>query len=378
MKTSILVGLLSSLIAASAWAVAPGEKANGSTTISISDALMGTSTCLTSRPPYQSNSASATSQGAFADAISAANSYMMMSYAGDVYVDLTRHGKNGAVQQVALNAGMGSGTIFAQVVNAQTSVSADSEAIAKEQIEVNADAIAGALKSWFLGINRGIKIGSLDYTVMAGAHASLGSDAIANAAAKSSAEAEAEAEATGESRSSSSADGNINSSNSSSFYIQGVNIEQFNAHMNAASGTILNVQTTALAQTYANALATSLVYSLARASAEAEYLGKLSFEYDLPIIGQGQLPIISDPYSASKVAMVIAGNVQEISSFADAAAAASAFTLTGSSIEMELSVHYENVPGTDDILEIYKVGDLTLDCNHVTTNADAGAMTNME
>ncbi|QYJ80369.1 hypothetical protein [Shewanella acanthi] len=379
MKKSILVGVISSVIATGAWAGAPGANTHGSTTISVSENLDDAKLCMTSAPASDSDTASSDSAHAWAFAESLAESYINVGYSGDVYVDLTRHGNNGAVHQVELTAGMGSGTIFAQVAKAGAEVNVDAQATTSEEVQATAMMIAQAVATLFVGPNWEINVLDLvDITIKIGAEAKIEAIASVEGTAQSIAESDAQAAAEGQSDAQSTAAGAMGGVNGSHFYVQGANIEQFETHLATASAAIVDVQTEVLAKVYADAFATSLVYALAEASGDAMSSGQLTFEYDLPIIGSGSLPIVTDIDTASAAAQMIKGASADIGAFATASATAAAGTFASSSLAMGMTVTYENLPGTEDFLEITKTGNLELDCAYVSANAEAQADASME
>lgn len=377
MKKSILFVLVNALLASGAWASQPGENTQGSTTVSISDDLAGADVCITYMPANMLDNEvvanTDVSASAFALAMSAAQSYIDVSYSGDVTVDLTRHGNNGAVHQVELNAAMGSGTLFAQTAWADAGANSYGWAYTSEEAEAAAQMIGSALAILAVGVDESGDFLGIDITVKAIAKAELQTIAEAEASSESSAESEASADAGAVSGAESSAQGAGISLNGSTFYVQGANIEKFDTQLSVASGTIVNVQTDALAQVYASAIAYSMVHAMAEASAEATSLGKLSFEYDLPLIGSGTLPIATASDSAFDVANAIMSSAKDIAAYSQAQASSFASTVSGSSVSMDLGVHFENLPGTQDLLEITGTGNLTLDCSNVLSGANAQA-----
>lgn len=276
-KTKLFV-LVSSLLSAGVWASPPGENTQGSTTISVSDSVLGANTCIVPASAMANDADLDISASALASAMSAASSYIDISYSGGVNLDLTRHGKNGAVHQVALTASMGSGTLFAQTASSGAEGSVGAAATASAEAEAAAQMIAQAYSSVFQGIDFSIDLEVIEIRVRVGTNATAEAVAAVEGATESSADAESGAGADGDSSASASAAGGGISSSGSTFYVQGANIETFTAQMSAASGTVFNVQTSALAQVYADAIATSLVYAMAEASSEAQAAGMLTFE----------------------------------------------------------------------------------------------------
>ncbi len=373
MNKKMLFVLISSLLSTGTWAGPPGQNTHGSTTTTISDNVAGADTCLTPAAALANNSDSDVSASALAYAMSEATSYIDVNYSGDVTLDLTRHGNHGAVHQVELNASMGSGTLFAQVAKSETEVETDASAYVSAEAEAAAELIAQALMNIFQGIDFNIDLEVIQINVKVGTQATAEAVAEVDASAVSSASATSGSAADSDSSALASAVGGGVSSNGSSFYVQGANIEEFSTQISAASGTVFNVQTDALAQVYADAMATSFVYAMAQASAEAQSSGKLTFDWDLPIIGTGSLPIVTDSDSAAKAAQQIANAAQSIVAYAQAAATSSASALGGSSLAMDMMVHYENLPGTEDLLEIVGTGNLGLNCTQATASANATA-----
>ncbi|WP_329354103.1 hypothetical protein [Vibrio natriegens] len=373
MNKTMLFVLISSLLSTGAWAGPPGENTHGSTTISVSESILGADTCINPASAMANDSDSDVSADALAYAMSEASSYIDISYSGGVTLDLTRHGNNGAVHQVELNANMGSGTLFAQVAESDTEGDSEASAYTSAEAEAAATMIAQAYMSVFQGINEDIDLVVTEITIKIGTEATASAVAGVEGSAESEAVAESEASAGGDSSASASATGGGISSSGSSFYVQGANIEEFTTQLGVASGTVFNVQTSALAQVYADAMATSFVYAMAEASAQAQAAGKLTFEWDLPVLGTGSLPIVTAFDSAADVAQQIAAATQEIISYAQAAATSSASALGGSSVNMNMMVHYENLPGTEDLLEVVGSGSLALDCSQASASATASA-----
>ncbi|MBR9872950.1 MAG: hypothetical protein GYB23_01650 [Vibrionaceae bacterium] len=371
-KTMIFV-LISSLLSTGAWAGPPGENTNGSTTISISESILGADSCTNPASATASDSDSDVSANALAYAMSGASSYIDISYSGGVTLDLTRHGNNGAVHQVELNASMGSGTLFAQVAESKTEGGAEASAYTSAETQAAAEMIAIAYMSVFQGIDEDIDLVVTEITVKIGTEAIASAVAGVEGSAESSASSESGADADSDSSASASAEGGGLSASGSSFYVQGANIEEFTTQMSATSGIVFNVQTSALAKVYADAMATSFAYAMAEASAEAQAAGQLTFEWDLPVLGSGSLPIVTDFNSATNAAQQIANAAQSIAAYAQAAATSSASALGGSSVTMGMMVHYENLPGTEDLLEVVGNGSLGLNCSQASASAIASA-----
>jgi hypothetical protein len=373
MNKTMLFVLVSSLLSAGAWAGQPGENTHGSTTISISESVLGADTCMTPASATANDSDSDVSASALAYAMSEASSYIDISYSGGVDLDLTRHGKNGAVHQVELHASMGSGTLFAQIVESDTEGASEASAYTSAEAQAAAALIAQAYMSVFQGIDEDIDLVVTEITVKIGTEATASAVAGVEGSTESSASAASDSSTDSDSSASASASGGGVSSSGSSFYVQGANIEEFTTHMSATSGTVFDVQTSALTQVYADAMATSFAYAIAEASAEAQAAGQLTFEWDLPILGSGSLPIVTDFDSATNAAQQIANAAQSIAAYAQAAATSSASALGGSSVTMGMMVHYENLPGTEDLLEIVGNGSLGLDCSQGSASATASA-----
>lgn len=373
MNISKLCVLVCSLIATGAWAGQPGENTHGSTTISISDNLAGADACLAMTSAADLDDDIAISSSALAEAMSAASSYIDVTYAGDVNVDLTRHGNNGAVHQVALNTSMGSGSIFVQMASAGTDVESYATAYSSAEAQAAAEMIGHALAVATTGIDESGEFLGIDITIKIVLELALEAMAQSQASSESTAVAESESGTTAESAASSSASGGGVSMNGSTFYVQGANIEQFDTQLSAASGSVLNVQTDALAEVYASAMVVSIVHTLAEASAQAQASSQLTFSYDLPLIGSGSIPIVADQDSGSQAALQIMNAAEEIVAYAQAAANSSASALAGSAVSMDVAVHFENLPGTEDLLEITSTGNLQLDCTNVLSSANAEA-----
>jgi hypothetical protein len=361
----MLAVLVSSLFATVAWAGPPGGNTNGSTTTTISASVLGTDLCLASAAA----GASYIDGGASAKSMALASSALAVTYTGDVTLDLTRHGKNGAVHQLDLIANMGNGTLFAQVATADTLLASAAEAYSSAQAVAASGLIAEALGTLFQGVDES----ALGVTVKVGSEAEVTAIAESNSSAKSDATAVSEAAANGESSAGASAGGANGSVSGSSFYVQGANIEEFKTQLNLVSGAFVDVQTGVLAQTFANAIATSLVVAIAESSAAAGAESSLSFVYDLPIIGSGSFPIVTDYASATAAAQKIFEATEKITAQAKALAESSASILTSSIVSSNLSVQFENLPGTEDLLEATAVGALVLDCSQVSASASAQA-----
>jgi hypothetical protein len=366
----LLAVLASSLLANGAWAGPPGGNTNGSTTTTISASVIGADLCLASAAA----GASYIDGGASAKSMALASSALAVTYTGDVTLDLTRHGKNGAVHQLDLTANMGNGTLFVQVATANTLVTSAAEADSSAQAVAASGLIAEALATLFQGINFDIDLIVTDITVVAGSEAEITAIANSRSSAESLATAESEAAASGDGSAEASALAAGVSGSGTSFYVQGANIEEFNTQLNLASAAFVDVQTGVLAQTFANAIATSLVVAIAESSAAAEAESSLSFVYDLPIIGSGSLPIVTDYVSATAAAKKIVEATEKITAQAKALAESSASILASSVVSSNLSVQFENLPGTEDLLEATAVGALVLDCSQVSASAQADAL----
>ncbi|NVC94706.1 hypothetical protein FC650_13855 [Vibrio natriegens] len=373
MNKTMLFVLISSLLSTGTLAGPPGENTHGSTTISVSESILGADTCINPATDTANDSDSDVSASALAYAKSEASSYIDISYSGGVTLDLTRHGNNGAVHQLELNASMGSGTLFAQVASSGAEGSSDAQSYVSAEAQAAATMIAQAYMSVFQGIDEDIDLVVTEITVKVGTEAIASAVAGVEGSTESSASAASGSNVDSDSSSSASVTGGGLSSSGSSFYVQGANIEEFTTQLNATSGTVFNVQTSALAQVYADAMATSFAYAMAEASAEAQAAGQLTFEWDLPILGSGSLPIVTAFDSATDAAQQIASAAQSIASYAQAAATSSASALGGSSVTMGMMVHYENLPGTEDLLEVVGSGSLALDCSQASASATASA-----
>ncbi|UYI49169.1 hypothetical protein OFO16_22635 [Vibrio natriegens] len=373
MNKTMLFVLISSLLSTGALAGPPGENTHGSTTISVSESILGADTCTNPATATANDSDSDVSASALAYAMSEASSYIDISYSGGVTLDLTRHGNNGAVHQVELNASMGSGTLFAQVASSDAEGSSDAQSYVSAEAQAAAAMIAQAYMSVFQGIDEDIDLVVTEITVKIGTEAIASAVAGVEGSTESSVSAASGSNADSDSSSSASATGGGISSSGSSFYVQGANIEEFTTQLSATSGTVFNVQTSALAQVYADAMATSFAYAMAEASAEAQAAGQLTFEWELPILGSGSLPIVTAFDSATDAAQQIANAAQSIASYAQAAATSSASALGGSSVNMSMMIHYENLPGTEDLLEVVGNGSLALDCSQASSSATASA-----
>lgn len=365
-KKTLLV-LVSALLATGAWAGAPGENTHGSTITTISANVGEVGQCLVSAAASSNDAETGVTAGALADAIS----NITVGYVGDVTLDLTRHGRNGAVHQVDLTASMGNGTLYAQVAESSASVDANAAATSSAEVDAAAGMIAQAVATLFLGIYFDIDLVVAEITVMAGAEARTEVNMVADAFAESSAIAFSNADADGDATATASATSLGVSTGGSSFYVQGAKIEGFEAQLSLASGALVDIQTEVFAQTYADAIATSITYALARASVSAEAESELSFVYDLPIIGSGSLPIVTDYDSATDVAQQIVDARETIAAQATAMAVSSATTIAGSVVEMDLSVQYENLPGTEDMLVVTATGNFELDCSEASVSAYA-------
>ncbi len=375
MNKSMIFVLVSSMLSAGVWAGPPGQNTNGSKTISVSDSVIGADSCLNIASDFANDSASDSSMAAMGDAMSEALSYIDISYSGGVTLDMTRHGNNGAVHQVELNASMDSGTLFAQIATSEAHGSSDAWSYSNAEAQAAAQMIAQAYMSVFQGIDFKIDLTVIEIRVKVGTQATASAVAGVEGSTESEAGAGSQGGADGSGSGYAGANGGSLSSSGSSFYVQGANIEEFSTHMTAASGTVFNVQTAALSQVYADAMATSFAYAMAEASAQAQAAGQLTFEWDLPILGSGSLPIVTDFDSATNAAQEIANAAQAIAVYAQAAATSSASALGGSSVNMGMTVKYENLPGTTDLLEIVGSGSLALDCSQASASASASANT---
>ncbi|MEO2280473.1 hypothetical protein [Pseudoalteromonas pernae] len=374
MNKSMIFVLVSSMLSAGVWAGPPGQNTNGSKTISVSDSVIGADSCLNIASDFANDSASDSSMAAMGDAMSEALSYIDISYSGGVTLDMTRHGNNGAVHQVELNASMGSGMLFAQVASSDAQGNSDAGSYSSAEAQAAAAMIAQAFMSVFQGIDFDIDLVVTDITVKIGTEATAAGIAGVDGSAVSGSSSGSESGSDGSGSGSAGANGGLSSSGSS-FYVHGANIEEFTTHMTAASGIVFDVQTSALAQVYADAMATSLAVAMAEASAAAEASGQLTFEWDLPIIGSGSLPIVTTYDSAADAAQQIVNAAHDIALSAEAAASSSASALGSAFVDMGMMVYYENLPGNDDLMEITGVGSLSLDCSQASANATATAST---
>lgn len=361
--------LITALTAASTgvYAGPPGQNTNGSTVQTVSAEINGFDFCIAANIEKAKESDGAASARAFASA----SQFFLVGAEGDVTLDLTRHGQNGAVHQAELTGKMGSLTLYAQ--NSATNVKASASAEAEADVEAEAvvERIAEALASIFIGIDFPV------ISVKAGAQADGSGYAEGEAVAEATASAAADADADGNAGASAGAFGVGAAGTSSSFYVQGAKIEEFSSLMSLNSRSFNKVNTKAMAKTYADAFATASAWALAKASVEAEAKGELEFVYDLPFIGSGSLPIVTDFNSASASAEVIADASAEISAEAKAWARASSELLAGSFVNLGLQVEFEDLPGpaSADKLEIAAVLDGALFCKG-SVKAKAGADAN--
>lgn len=372
-KKSIFV-LTSALFATVAFAGEPGKNTNGSTITTVSANVDNVAECLISANASSINS----DTGLFANAIANTIYNININYTGDVKLDLTRHGQNGAVHQIELTASMDNGTLFAQSAKSSTYAVTNATAASSSEVEAVANMIGKAVATLFQGIDFNVDLLVTDITVKAGSEAKTEVNMEAGAYAKNNASADSSASAASESYAIASVTNSDNSTAGSSFYVQGANIEEFGTQLSLASGALVNVNTESFARAYANAIAASIVHALAEASVQAEAESKLSFVYDLPIIGSGELPIVTDYDSATNTAQQIADAEEAISALAKAMAMSSARTIGSSSIGMNLSVQYKNLPGTEDMLAATATGNFELDCSHSNTSASADTYPNAD
>jgi len=361
-KKSIPV-LIGSLMATGVFAGPTGAITYDSTTTTISADLNNVEQCLISAYAINSDSGA----GLTASAVAKAVSDISISFSGDVTVDITRHGKHGAVHLVALNGKMESGTLFVHAAESSAQTEAETDVFSSATVNASVSMIANALATLFLGGNWNLDLEVIEITVKAGSEAHAETHIETDAQSEGSAFASANASADSDSSASASVTGSGDSAIGTTFYVQGANIEEFTAQLGLSSGMLLAVKTEVLTEAYANAIATSMAYALAEASAEAEAGGELSFFYDLPILGSGSLPIVTDYASASTSAQVIVEALDAITAQAEAIAQSSADTLAASTLDLSLSVQYEKLPGTTDLLQATAAGDLQLNCDHALT-----------
>jgi len=366
-KNAIFV-LMCTMIPTSALAGPPGENTSGSTITEITADVAGLKECIITGLVIDSAGLGGTS----ADALSQFLSNVQVSFAGDVALRMTRHGNSGAVHQIELTGNMVAGTLFLQVAKSSTAAGASAEASATAEVEAAAGAIAQALAGAFVGINEEIDLGITKITVKAGAEAAGEGAAVAGAASTADASSSSNAGTAGAADTEASAKGEGTAATGSVFYVQGANIEEFSTQLNLATGALVSVQTDALAQTYADAFATAAAYAMAQASVAAAARGELAFKFDLPIIGSGSLPIVDDFDSAADAANTILAAADEIAAQAGSLAESSAKTLAQSTVGVDLVAGFENLPGTEDFLEVTSIGDVELDCSSsVSTVAQA-------
>ena len=363
--------LASSLLASLAWAGTPANTTKGSTTATVSAAVNDLGMCSLSKAMLSDDAVI----GAHAHAFAQALAYMQIAYAGDVTLDVTRHGKHGAVHEVDLSATAGEGAVYAAVGYSSSWAAAVASDSTSAQVQATASRIANASKSLFMGIDFDIDLVVTQITVKAGTNASAAASAEASSGAYSQAIAYAAGVSNGSAASTAYAVGGGVTATNSSVLVQGANITNFQSQMGVSTGTFTNVQTSTLTQSYANAIATSMVYALAEASVKAEAESQLDFTWDLPILGSGSLPIVTDYDSATKAAQEIVNKSESIATLAQAMAKATAGILGNSSIQMNLQAQYENLPGLNDTLTASAAGNFNLDCSNAFATAEASAST---
>jgi hypothetical protein len=365
-----LVLLIGALLATTgAWAGPPGQNTNGSTVHTVEADVDGFAQCALAADAYEL----ATDGGSAAAAYAFASQQFELFYRGDVQLDLTRHGRHGAVHQVHLTGNMGSGTLYLQNANAIADAYTAVDVSAGAQVEVVAQAIADAFASIFAGIDTTVDVLGVPITIKAGAEAIVDAEAIAyaDANARASGGGGGSGDATG--GGSAGAEGSGAAGTTASFYVQGAKIEEFSTQLTLNSTTFNEVDTDAIAESYASAFATAVAYAMAFASVEAHANAQLDFVYDLPFIGAGSLPIVNDSDSASAAARAIADVAIDIAAWAQATAYASSYLLANSSVGVTLAVEFEDLPGIVDWIEVTAEGAMSLSCSSYV-NAQASAL----
>lgn len=360
--------LASLLFASVAWAGPPTDMTKGSTTSTVTAAVNGLGMCALSTHMASND----TDAGVVAQAYAQASSYMRIAYGGNVTLDVTRHGNHGAVHEVDLSANAGEGALYAAAGYSRSwahAVATDSESAHVQEV---AQMIASAYANLFQGINFTIDLGVTTIHVKAGTNAYAQAYENAVSVASASAFAYSSAGASSQAVSSAGANGTSGAGAGSSVLVQGANITNFQSQMGLSSGSLTNVHTATLAQTYADAIATAQVYALARASVYAQAKSQVSFTWDLPIIGSGSLPIVTDYDSATKVAQQVLNKSEQIVKLAEGMANSTAGMLINSSVQMNLQAQYENLPGLDDTLSASATGNFNLNCSSAYATATAG------
>lgn len=352
-----LAVLLLAVATTTTWAGPPGEKTNGSTTETLSTSFLGDDSCIVqdiaTNFAFDTEVSDATDAFAWAAAVAQASAALEIVWSGDVTLNLTRHGNNGAVFQVDMVGAIGSGQLFA--LTSYSGSFAGSEVSAEEaaEVEVFAQAVAELFPSFHAGLDIVVASVSLDGFAGGAGYADVAAEAEAFASTESS------TLATSSSRS--SVTGGGSAASGSNVYVQGANIEEFQAGLNLTAANVMQVDTRVLASNVANAYATSVVYAAAEARAEALLAAGLEFCYE--VAGSGDCVTLLDfEDSVVRVANSVASKSEEIWAFANAYATAYANAMTGSGVASSVVVTYENLPGTEDLLELVSNGSGTLVC----------------
>lgn len=356
--------LLAGLASTATWAGPPGENTNGSTTTTLSTTFLGDDSCIVQKigsdVAIDFDTTGVTDSFAWAAAVAQASAAFEIAWSGDVTLNLTRHGNNGAVFQVDMDGALGSGHLYALMSHSATTIGTDVSAEESVEVETFAEAVAELFPSFHAG---------LDIVV-----ASVSLDGFAGGAGYAEATAEAEAFASTQSStfeassSTSSVTGGGSAASASNVYVQGANIEEFQAGLNLTAADVLQVNTSALASAVANAYATAIVYAAAETRAEALLAAGLEFCYE--VAGSGDCVSLLDfEESVFHVANSVASKSEDIWAFANAYAEAYANAMAGSGFASNVVVAYENLPGTEDQLTLVGNGNGTLVCG-----ANAGAV----
>lgn len=372
-KSAILATAMFATSASTVMAGPPGENTNGSTTVTLQASTSGNDACVVQQVQNAGDtsfdSADGSSGDAWAEAVAMASNSMSLEWQGDIELDVVRHGINGAVFQVDLEGAMSTGQLSVMTSGAEALAALNLDAEASAEAEEFVQAVAGNLYNLSAGLD--ILIASVQFNGEAGmvGASNAGAEAQAIASTQSAAEAQAAALATAQTGSDLTVGKRV--------YVQGANIEIFNAGITLQGTGVSQVEVTALADVVANAYATAVTVAAAEAMAQAEV--GLGLEFCVEILGDSAcIPLFSISDAAMDFANELVSHEAEIQAFAESYAQAYASVLTQSQMTMSAQVQYENLPGLDDLYTLTGSGQGVLVCGDANAEADAEAEAGVE
>ncbi len=306
----------------------------------------------------------------FALASAMASSQMDILWAGEAELELTRNGMYGALSLVELSGSLAAGQVYAiaseTAATNESSASTETAAVVASFVQSVADALASD------GFKATILLPFIPDPKLELAF-SGGATSGAEAAALAGALASAETGSFSLAESGAYAEGAYEAHSGTVVRVQGANIERFEAGMLLESGGVLEVSAASIASATASAFTTAAVYAAANGYAEALAAGEVAFCFEnIPLLNDGCISI-DDAEVGAAFATALADAAADIQAFAGAYSEAYATTLASAGIELIAQVTFENLPGTQDLLELEASDAVAFTCSDLAAAANAGA-----